>query len=65
MRRDFIFILTKDLLKAKESCFEANEVLGMVEDIVNNLENGVEEDYETSQQHIGVRQSFRGFAVKD
>ena len=49
MRRDFIFNLTKDLLKGKESQIEASEALDMVEDIINFLENGDAEDYETSQ----------------
>ena len=37
----------------------------MVEDIMNYLESGDEDEYETNQQYIGVDQLFRGFVVKD
>ena len=48
MRKEFIFNLTKDLLKSK-SQVEENKIFCMVEDIMIYLENGDKEEHEMSQ----------------
>ena len=54
MRKEFIFNLTKDLLKLKESQVEASKIFNMVEDVMIYLENGDKEEHKTSQKCIGV-----------
>ena len=47
LRKDYIFELTKELLKYRNEQVEVTEIFDIVEDIMVYLENGDAEEYET------------------
>ena len=65
IRRQYVSNLFKEMMKANKGQIETREILDMIEDILVYLENGDPEEYETSQQYIGIDQLFQGFVVRD
>ena len=65
MQREFIKKTAQDLFTVNVQRIQEETILNMLEDIVNFFDNGDEEEYETSQQYIGMKEIFRGFVVKD
>ena len=53
------------MFKEKKKQRDRVEILDMIEDIMVFLEEGDEDEYETSQQYIGMKDLFKGFVVKD
>ena len=65
-RKEFIKDLAKELFKERGADINPDDIADMLEDIAGFLQNDVEEDdYETSQQCVGMKEIFRGIAVKD
>ena len=65
MQREFIKNLTIDLFKENKGRIEDDVILNMIKDIVVYFDDGDDEEYESSQQYVGMRKLFRGFIVKD
>ena len=65
MQREFIKNLTIDLVKENKARIDEEKILNLIEDIVVYFEDGDEDEYESSQQHVGMKNLFRGFIVKD
>ena len=59
MRKTFMEKLLVEILKNKDEV-EVNLTMSFGEDILRNLEYDTEEDYETNQQHVGMKELFRG-----
>ena len=64
LQREFIKETTSELIKHTRENVNVETVLEMVEDIVKFFD-GIEEEYKTLQQYVGIRNLFRGFIVKD
>ena len=65
MQREFIKNLTLDLLNENDANIDDEIILNLIEDIVVYFDDGDEDEYESSQQYIGMMNLFRGFIVKD
>ena len=58
--------MTQELFRVNEKRIDEEITLNMLEDIAMFFDNGNEDEgCVTSQQHVGIREIFRGFAVKD
>jgi hypothetical protein len=64
MRKEFIKNLLMALLKERENV-PVNEIMAMGEDILCYLEEGPEDEYETNQHYIGMKDLFRGYVIKN
>ena len=64
LQREFVKETTEELLKQKNEKVEEETILEMMEDICKFFE-GEEDEYETTQQYVGFKALFRGYAVKD
>ena len=53
------------MLKQKPVEANLNEIMAFCEDILRCLEEETEEEYETNQQFVGMKEAFRGHVVKD
>lgn len=53
------------MLKEKDEWVSSDEIFDMLEDFMLHLENGDPDDYETTQQCMGMKELFRGFIIKD
>lgn len=42
-----------------------NDIMSMCEDILCYLENGREDEYETNQHYVGMKEVFRGYAISN
>ena len=65
MQHKFIKKTAQDLFRVNKQRIQEETILNMLEDIANFFDNGDEEEYETSQQYISIKEIFRGFVVKD
>ena len=69
MQRDFITETAEQLLKKNKGKMHENETLEILEDIVTFFDVGEGEDnkeeFETSQQHIEMKELFRGHVMRD
>jgi len=63
-RKEFITNLAKELLAVRQEKVSVNEIFDMLEDILNFLEDDDENEYETNQPMIGMKELFRGHVVK-
>jgi len=63
-RKDFITDMTLEILAIDQNQVSVDEIFSMCEDILNFLESGDHEDYETNQHMIGMAELFRGNIVK-
>jgi hypothetical protein len=62
MRKEFIEKLLLAMLKDRDDV-SVNEIMAMCEDIVCYMEAGSEEDYETNQHYVGMKELFRGYVI--
>ena len=69
MQREFIAETAKELFKKNKGKISKDDMLDMLEDIVKFFNGGEEEEnaeeFETSQQHVGMKELFRGCVVRD
>ena len=65
LRKKLIELLLTELLKQKPVEVNVNEIMAFCEDILRYLEEETEEEYETNQQFVGMKEVFRGHVVKD
>ena len=56
LRKKFIELLLINLLKQKPNDIDANEIIVFSEDILQYLEDEIEEEYETNQQLVGMKE---------
>jgi len=63
MRREFIRELVIELVKVKPSNVSIDLIMSFIEDILWYLENEEEEEYETNQSLIEMKELFRGYDV--
>ena len=59
MQREFIKKTAQDLFRVNEQRIQVETILNILEDIANFFDNRDEEEYETSQQYIGMKEIFR------
>ena len=64
MRKNFMEKLLLELLENRKEVY-VNKIMSMCEDILRYLEHETEEDYETNQQYVGIKELFRGFTIID
>ena len=54
-----------ELIKAKPSNVSEDLIMSFVEDILRYIENKQDEEYETNQHLVGMKELFRGYVVID
>ena len=64
MRREFITELLIDLVQSNCEEVYINTIMAFGEDILRYLENEDNDEYETSQHLIGMKEVFQGYVVK-
>ena len=64
MRKEFMQELLSKLLKHKND-IGVNEIMSFCEDILVYLEEDEDAEYETNQQHVGMKELFRGYVIRD
>ena len=63
LRREFIQELVIELVKVKPSDVSIDLIMSFIENILWYLENEEEEEYETNQSLIGMKELFRGYVM--
>ena len=64
-KKKIIELLLTELLKQKPVEVNVNEIMAFCEDILRYLEEETEEEYETNQQFVGMKEVFRGHVAQD
>ena len=64
LRRGFIEKLLLELLRNRRDV-NINEIMSFCEDILRYLENEEDEEYETNQYFVGMKELFRGYIIVD
>ena len=65
IREKFIETLLAKLLKKKLENVDANLIMAYCEDILRHLEEDIDDECETTQHCMGMKETFRGHIVKD
>ena len=63
-RKKFIQSMLLEMLQNREDV-AVNDIMSMCEDILCYLENGREDEYETNQHYVGMKEVFRGYAISN
>ena len=61
LRKEFIKDLVFKLVKNKPEDVCVEVIMSFVEDIMRYMENEEDEEYETNQQYVGMKELFRGY----
>ena len=64
MQAEFVKETTNELMKHKKENIDDDIIIKIIKDIVKFFK-GDEDEHETSQQHVGIKDLLRGFVVKD
>ena len=64
IRKRFIEKLLLELLKNREEV-EVGTIMPFCEDALRHLENDIEDDYETNQHFVRMKDLFQGYVVVD
>ena len=56
--------MSLEMLAVNQKNVSVDEIFSIIKDILNFLENGDQDDYETNQHMVGMAELFRGDIVK-